>query len=126
MHGRAPTCPFSPHFSATREPHSAPPLTIITITAEPESGSAETRRFRSLSSLYSGSEGAETPLRTRTGGAQGATIADAVDDLRRPKTTLGSIQLDARLWMRLTGTRRRRSLSAAWARIKQRRTARPG
>lgn len=101
--------PFSPHFSATRKPHSAPPLTIITITAEPESGSAETRRFPSLSSLYSGSVGAETPLRTRTGEhGGGTTTVDAVDDLRRPKTTLGDIQLDARLWMRLTGTRRRR------------------
>lgn len=67
VHGRAPTCPFRPHFSAARKPHSAPPLTIIAIAAVRESGSAETRRFRSLCSSYLSEIGAETPPRTRTG-----------------------------------------------------------
>lgn len=31
MHGRAPTCTLSPHLSAAQKPHSAPPLTNITI-----------------------------------------------------------------------------------------------
>lgn len=51
MHGRAPTCTFSPHFSPARKAHSAPPLTNITITAGPESGSADARPFRSFSFL---------------------------------------------------------------------------
>lgn len=48
-------------------------------------------------------------LRGATGRRRVApTLVDVVDDLRRPKKTLGSVQLDARLWMRLTGTGRRR------------------
>lgn len=41
-------------------------------------------------------------------GGDGGDGAGVVDNLGRPKKTLGYIQLDARLWMRLTGTRRRR------------------
>lgn len=60
------------HLSAAQKPHSAPPLTNITITAVPESGSADTRRFRSFSYLLCFSfVGAETPPRTRTGEHRG-------------------------------------------------------
>ena len=52
---------------------------------------------------------AETPTRTPTG----ATFVDAVDNLRRPKKTRGDTRLDARPWMRLTGSRRRRVRSQA-------------